>query len=321
MNDFSLKKLFLVTIVICFVSLKADVFLFLDYYKSPSQLALNKASLNYAKDPSAIDFNPVASFYSPDGLGMEFSYVNSFSDTYVSSFATVYSHNRCHLGLSFSYFNYGDFEDLENGNNYHAGDFEMLFNISRKAIFGIVMGANVKYLYSKIDTYSSSGLAFDLALSKYFFDNKLKSSLCLANTGFQFTKYNDTRENLPTSVQFGLSNKLDKLPLELGVQYNYYFNADDLIALSGQFQLKDNFLLLVGYNFIAKDKKIGTGTKLEKFAGLSFGSVLTIKSFDINLGYVINGELDEEFALGVSYSFSKKRKVKFGRDSRIKNIE
>jgi len=76
------------------------------------------------------------------------------------------------------------------------------------------IGANVKLIYSHLDTYSSVGIAVDVAGS-FFTKNKLfMASLMVRNIGSQIVPYRAGEfEPLPFELQLGLSQGLKHLPL------------------------------------------------------------------------------------------------------------
>ncbi|MCK4980241.1 MAG: hypothetical protein KAS62_07585, partial [Candidatus Delongbacteria bacterium] len=173
----------------------------------------------------------------------------------------------------------------------------MLTASAAKIIEGVSAGLNIKYFYSSIEDYSSSGMAIDLSVLHDFFDGKINVGTGIYNLGFQFSAYNETKEDLPTSVRFGLGNKLTKLPLEVGFEIDYYLSDQYGYSIGLEFQPKEHFLIRAGYDFSFTDKEIGTNSKIEKFAGTSLGISIPFNAYYFDFTYLINGELDTEFNL------------------------
>jgi hypothetical protein len=81
-------------------------------------------------------------------------------------------------------------------------------------------GANVKVIYSNIEKYSSSALAADLGLHYAFPEQLINIGFSILNLGSQLSSYADTKEDLPLDIAFGLSKRLEHLPLRLSLDFH-----------------------------------------------------------------------------------------------------
>jgi hypothetical protein len=117
---------------------------------------------------------------------------------------------------SMQFANYGKFTYAD-ASGVTAGEFnagEYAFNIGwgRKLDSVFSIGANFKTIYSSFESYSSFGLAVDVAGS-YQNKNGFTMSLAARNIGRQLTVYSDGNpEPLPFELQFGMSKRLKHLP-------------------------------------------------------------------------------------------------------------
>lgn len=180
------------------------------------------------------------------------------------------------------------------------------------SVFSI--GANLKYIASHLDTYTSSGVAADIG--GVFF--KRRYNLCIAatlrNIGFQTSRYTDQKEKLPFQAQVAATYKFRHAPFRLGLsfdnlqQWDLTFDdpnaqaqidpitgetiVDEVTFLdraklhvvpSAEIVFGRNFMLRVAYNFrrreeLRLDEKPGA-------VGLSFGLGLKVSKLHISYGF------------------------------------
>jgi len=84
------------------------------------------------------------------------------------------------------------------------------------------IGANVKLINSLIDTYSSFGIAADFSALYRHSNERTLLTLVVRNVGTQLKSYDGTIEELPLQINFGVSSKLEHLPLL------WYVNVENL---------------------------------------------------------------------------------------------
>lgn len=167
-------------------------------------------------------------------------------------------------------------------------------------------GLRLSLISSSLDQYHSWGLTSDLGLYYQPFNNKLRFALVAMNIGTQITTYDEVREQLPFSVNFGVSNELAYLPLRwhLGVQHLERWDLAFVNSNQAQLDLNGNpnnqspsflaelsrhlvlgaelfpersFSVQLGYNFLrATELRI---LDQRNFSGLSVGFGLNIRRF------------------------------------------
>ncbi|MEZ5082480.1 MAG: type IX secretion system protein PorQ [Bacteroidales bacterium] len=210
------------------------------------------------------------------------SFVNYYSGINygLASYARTFSNIGSFVG-SMKYINYGTFDGADatgtrTGNFYSS---EIVPNIGwgrqLDSLFSI--GANVKFIYASMESYTSYGLAVDVAGSYTSRDRSFTTSLILKNMGRQLKAYHSGNiEPLPFEIQIGIAKRLKHLPFRYSVLYNHLEkwnlryedpNAQQVdpitgetIGQSGFEEFADNFMrhlvfggeLLIGKNIIVR---------------------------------------------------------------------
>lgn len=157
------------------------------------------------------------------------------------------------------------------------------------------IGANVNFITSKIDTYSSMAVAANVGVSYHLVKSKETVGLVLRNFGYQLKSFNGTREKMPFRIDLGYTKTLKEFPAALTV------TVHDLQQPN----------ISADYDSNGRETRI-TRKILDHF---SFGAeIFPEKAFNIRLGYNIKrgGELavvDQRSFAGLSAGFG----VKFGR--------
>lgn len=218
-----------------------------------------------------------------------------------------------YFGVGIRYINYGTFdkysEDLENLGTFGANDIAVSLGYAYKYEERFNFGGNLKYIYSKYDEYGSSAIAFDAGALVQVPEYLMSVGASILNVGTQIDSYIDTKEKLPMDIRFGITKKLEHLPLtvnigfcRLGDDYDKFFNRFKNLIIGGEFNINEYVNLRLGYNNQQRqDLKTGTSLGLAGFsAGLgikyedkyffdySFNSLGKIGSTHrINIGFLL----------------------------------
>lgn len=298
----TVKKIaFLLLLLVTFV--RAEVFLISELNLDSRSTALGHSDIGFSASQSSIYANP-ASLAGLDVTSASLTYAKGFEDLYLTNLVLIHPDKNGWgtAGLGVAYLNYGDFDDVENNSSYSAYDMMITLSYAKTVLSDLNVGGSLKYYQSKIDTYSSNGIGADISALYGVLDGKVRIGAGFYNVGFQMDKYIGTKEDLPTTFKIGASNKLDKVPLEFGAQYNHSFYGDSWYSVGAEFKPKPILKIRAGYDFSADDKEIGTGSKIEKFAGVSLGGSIKAGKFLFDFAYKVNGELDSEYTLTVTPS-------------------
>lgn len=197
-----------------------SVYQFLNLVTSPRQAALGgKAITNQDYDVNQALYNPATINYKMDNQ-LAINYMSHLSDINYGTAAYAYTWDR-HLQTFFAgvtYVNYGTFDgyDLQ-GNptgsftgNEAALTLGYAYNVLGTDLY---LGANAKFISSKLERYSSIGAAIDFGVLYVVEKLDLNIAAVARNLGMQITTYNETREKLPFEVDFGISQKLENVPV------------------------------------------------------------------------------------------------------------
>lgn len=220
--------------------------------------------------------------------------------------------------------------------------FEMVAGsgIGRQLNKRISVGANLNFIYSQLESYSSFGAGIDLAGTFYNEEKEFLVTAMVKNAGMQFNSYanNGNKAPLPTEFQMALSYKLPHAPFRISLlahhlnKWDLSYNDPTLVPtidpLSGDTipVPKAGFIEKFGRHFtyqvealISKNIHFRVGFDYQRrkeialaqrpgVAGLSFGLGLYFKKFSLDYGFVIYSRAGYNNMLTLSTNLSKWRK-------------
>jgi hypothetical protein len=249
-------------------------FEFLRTYIGARPSAMAGAFVSIPGDIYAIYFNPAGLASIPNRLASA-TYLNHVLDFNSGFIAYTQPIRRLgQLGIGINYMNYGDFEQTdERGNrlgNFGAGSFAIQSALGRSINENLMAGISAKFVYSSIDKYTATAIAFDLGMIyKLPFIEDMNVGIGIFNAGTTINAFMDHKDQLPLNVVVGFSKKLAHLPLEYCITANKYIDDDIQFNFGGEFTLAEGVFLRLGYNSLGREMKIGADE--DKFAGISFG--------------------------------------------------
>ncbi|UAB80523.1 type IX secretion system protein PorQ [Marixanthomonas sp. SCSIO 43207] len=292
---------------------------FLNLVNSPRQAALGgKTVTNYDYDPTQALFNPAA--INPE-MDNQFSlnYSNYIGDVNYGTAAYAYAWDRRTqvITAGVTYINYGKFDGYDEQGNatntFSGGEVAVSFGHARNIAFtDFYVGANLKFISSKLEQYTSLGVATDIALMYVYEEWDLHITGVARNLGTQITPYQETYEKLPFEVVLGISQTLKNIPirwhftLENMQRWNVAFanpNRDETDLEGNTTSEKINFIdnafrhmilgveifpeggfnLRLGYNFRrAEELRI---LEQRAFAGLSAGFSIKLNKLRLSYSY------------------------------------
>jgi hypothetical protein len=292
---------------------------FLNLVSSPRQAALGgKVLTNNDWDTSQALHNPAAINDEMDKQ-LALNFVNYFADiNYGSvSYAKSFGEKKHLIAAGITYVDYGSFDGYDNygtsTGEFSGNEFALTvgykYNVPNT---DLKLGANGKFICSKLDTYSSIGAALDLAALYEFKESNSVLTLVASNLGGQFTAYENTKESIPFHVDLAFAKKLENLPLKWHIvfenlqQWDLSFEnpnrgEEDLdgtttpenlsvfnkfmqhLVIGGELFHGKALNLRLGYNF-----KRGHELKIEDnrvFAGITAGFGLKLNKFRVNYAF------------------------------------
>lgn len=158
------------------------------------------------------------------------------------------------------------------------------------------IGANLGFVSSKIDHYTSMAINGSAAVTYHLEKQKQTISLVARNFGYQFKTYNGVRERLPFRVDLGYTKILEEVPVALTITANNLQRFDisseynnngqpvkfsrkllDHFSFGAELFPEASFNIRLGYN-IKRGNELAVLDQ-RSFAGLSAGFGIKISSF------------------------------------------
>lgn len=193
---------------------------FLNLISSPRQAALGgKVFTNVDYDVTQGLFNPATINVEMDNqLAINYtSYLGGISYGTASYAYTVDRRTQTfHTGII--YINYGSFDGYDEAGNA-TGTFtgnETALSMGYATQVGysdFYFGGNIKLITSKLEQYNSFGAAVDLGLIYINENLDFNAALVVRNLGTQITTYAGLNEPLPFEVAFGMSQRVENVPI------------------------------------------------------------------------------------------------------------
>ena len=215
---------------------------------------------------------------------------------------------------SLQYINYGTFTAADaNGDKYgtfKAAEYALNIGWGRSLDSNFSIGSNLKTILSSLETYSSFGLAIDIAATYQSKNKRFTTSLMLKNIGRQLSYYTEgNREALPFEIQLGLSERLKHAPFRFSLLLNHLEKWDltyedplnpstkidpltkDVITKSGFTKFGDNLLrhFVLGVEFIPSNNfNIRLGYNYQRRQEMKLESALSTVGFSWGFGFRVS---------------------------------
>jgi hypothetical protein len=233
-----------------------------------------------------------------------------------------YAHHFDSLRTTFSgavqYVDYGTFNRTDAAGNelgqFRAGEYAFQVGAGRAIDSLFSIGANVKFITSSLDTYTSSGIALDLGGTYHKPSKGVTLSAVVRSIGYQTSSFTSEREKLATQVMLGITYKFKHAPFRLGLMLENLqrwdltypdaardrqidpttgevvvkktTNAEKALlhaVPSAEILLSKNFMIRLGYNFRTRyEMALASRTGA---VGLSFGLGLRVSKVHISYGF------------------------------------
>jgi hypothetical protein len=311
------ENMFRSTVVILFIIILSgktfgqNTYEFLRLDPSPRAAALAGSYVSNTDDPNVIFYNP-AGISSLKEKPISFSYfkhlldINSASLAYSQEFEGI-----GRFGAGIQYINYGSFKETtitgDEIGEFNASEIAFLVGYSGAISSNLMYGANVKFIYSGIQDYNSTGLAVDLGLQYILKENGWSFGLSVKNAGAQVSNFTDVTEDLPLDVSFGVSKTLPNSPFEfylaldkLNEEVDNFSDRFQNIKAGTEVKLSKVVHLRFGYdNERRKELKVGSTAGL---AGFNLGLGINTRGYKIDYSFSSLGSIGEFHRFGVSTS-------------------
>lgn len=205
-----------------------NIYQFLNLSSSARQIALGGEVLTLMDDINQPTWNPSTINPEIDGkLSVNYSSFLAGINLGSVSYARLISRRFGTIHGNITYLDYGSLIGAdEQGNetgNFRANDLALSIGYSINLPWtNLFFGANVKFINSTISTFSSTGVAADLAVLYYSPYKPYTFTIVARNFGTQLQSFNGTNEKLPFKLAIGASYQLEYIPLK------WYLTLDNL---------------------------------------------------------------------------------------------
>ncbi len=235
-----------------------------------------------------------ALFYNPAGLiGLQkktvgLTYIDHLLDFKAGSI--IYglpSGLKSKYAFGINYINYGSFDGRDNSGapttSFSAQDAVFVAGYASEYSSNIYYGINSKFLYSNIDEFSSTLVAFDGGVIYAIPEYMLTIGVSVANIGFVASAFVNTKESVPAVAKAGLTKKLAHLPLLISAEFRQFFDGEFQVVGGGELAFSDSLTGRVGYDSHGPDQKIDD--EGGPFAGASVGFGFQWQSYTLDYSY------------------------------------
>ncbi|MDQ7817806.1 MAG: type IX secretion system protein PorQ [Melioribacteraceae bacterium] len=304
-----MKELLFALLLLSTTVYSQSTYRFLSLDTSPRAAAVAGSFVSNNDDPNVIFYNP-AGINFLNNSPISFSFLKHLMD--INSASLVYSREFEDLGrfsAAVKYINYGEFTKADaNGmtyGNFGAGDIALIVGYGNRLDQNFYYGANAKFIYSGIEDYSSTALAFDIGLHYEIPETRWNFGFSILNLGGQLSSYFESKEELPLDMRLGFSKQLENLPFRFYWSFNKlnekqesFFDRFKQITIGGEFKLGPSFRLRFGYdNEKRKELKIGSTPGL---AGFSLGIGFNVSSYIVDYAFSSMGYVGSIHRFGIS---------------------
>lgn len=276
---------------------------FLKVAPTAREAAMGNAAVGFSDDAFGIWYNPagiVQQTAQQFGLGY-ISYVGGVQSGAISYVNPIKDKV---MGLGVYYLNSGTMKKTDEMGN-ELGTFGASY-LDLNAAGGmklmadkLALGAGLKVLYGRIDTFWTAGIGVDLAAS-YLLTKGLRGSLVARNIGFSAKAFEATHE---------------KLPMDFALGFGYDASSTLRLSLEGYQPLDDKFevragaelwvskfaCLRAGLTTAGSDLKDGGGWDL--LAGVSAGLGVHVKMLELDYAYTPMVILGNVHRISLRYDF------------------
>jgi hypothetical protein len=162
-------------------------------------------------------------------MSNQITYNHVFLFEGISAGYAGFAHHFDSLGTfaaGIQYINYGDFKKTTaNGEvigSFSAGEYNMHAAFGKKLSKDLSIGAQVKFIYSSLESYTSYGIATDIGASYNNEANLYTVGAVISNIGRQIKTYTEgNNESLPFNMQIAVSKRFKHNPFRFTVVANH----------------------------------------------------------------------------------------------------
>lgn len=265
--------------------------------------AMGGAFVGLSDDETALFFNP-AGLMQTDTRRFFTTYNNYITDIQSGFLGYVHPYNEnTTLGASVCYFNFGSFDKTDalgaNLGTFGASDFAFAASVSKQVNSHFSLGLTGKFIYEKIDEYSSDALAVDAGLLYMASDGRTRIGAVGQNMGVQLAGHTKSHKDpLPASVKLGVSHQMRELPLTVAADAAKPFDNDIFFSLGGEITGLKPLYLRLGWSSFGDNYK--TDSDKDSWAGFAAGFGVTWKVYRFDYAYSSYADLGGAHKISIS---------------------
>jgi hypothetical protein len=265
--------------------------------------AMGSAFVGLSDDESALYFNP-AGILQLNGRSFILSYNNYLTDIQSGFVGFIHPYSdRIRLGAWIDYMNFGSMVETDSTGKrlgtFGAGDLAVGLTYAQSLSPMFNIGLTGKFIYGKIQDYSSDALAVDLGLLLRFKDKRSKLGLAVRNLGVQLKGYTEShKESLPTVFELGLSHHLRGFPLIFSFDTAKPIDNDYHFDFGGEYLGFKPLFLRLGWTSLGENFK--TDSDKDNLAGFSGGFGLLWRNYQFDYAYSSFADLGSVHRLTIS---------------------
>ncbi len=207
--------------------------------------------------------------------------------------------------LAINYLNYGSFTRTDDSGyedgEFGAGSLALAAGMGREIYPNLLVGASAKYFRSNIDQFNSDGFALDAGVLYRIPSQELHLAAAVYNLGFVNSAFVSDKDKLPFAYRFGISKRLEHLPLQLGISAYKFVDDEFRWSVGGEFTITERLFLRWGYDSIGSDMKVDSGK--DPFAGISFGFGFNWRNYSFDYSFSSMGEVGTQNRITISGTF------------------
>ncbi len=265
--------------------------------------AMGGAFVGLSDDEAALFFNPAGLIQIQTNRFFT-TYNNYIIDIQSGFLGYVHSYSEdIRLGGSISYFNYGSLTRTDeqglNLGTFGAADISFGVSLAKGISNSFSLGATGKFIYEKLDGYSSDAMALDLGILYISKDDRTRIGGVGQNIGVQLKGATKSHKDpLPTSVKVGISHHMRELPLIVAVDAAKPFDNDVFFNLGTELSALKPLYLRFGWSSFGKNFK--TDSDKDNLAGFAAGFGVIWKVFRFDYAYSSYADLGGVHKISVS---------------------
>ncbi len=145
-------------------------------------------------------------------------------------YGNQFKKKKLNWGVGVQFTDYGTFNGADEWGNrtaeFGAADYALVFGVSRALNENFSIGVNTKLIYSQLESYIATGLAWDIGGHYILKERQANIGVSIKNIGFVVKDYTDGGGIMPFDLQVGFSKKLKHLPFRYHITAHHLYKWD-----------------------------------------------------------------------------------------------